>query len=364
MDDYVDIGEVALYEAFDNRYARKEQRFGVERDALTHVPVIDVSAFTGASTLAEREAVARDIRKACIDIGFFYITGHGFSKVELDDVNSIATRFFELPEEAKMTVHSSKSKASRGWVQTGGVNPSQSTEKTPDVKERYFISNKAGGSGALDNSHNQWPSEAIAPGFERFMRAHIEKRITLTHQMVHAFALSLGLPEDYLDPMFTIPGITLALNYYPAIEAEKLARTQWSFSPHTDYGSFTLLTQDKVGGLQARNCAGEWIEIPPIDGTFVVNIGDTMARWTNDLYASNLHRAMNTSGRARISAAFFTMPNADTLVECLPTCWGPDNPPRYDAVNAAEYNTALVQQSHATGRPGISKSTAKRLATS
>ena len=364
MSDYVDIGEVALCEAFDNRYARKEHRFGVERVALTHAPVIDVSAFTGPSALDEREAVARKIRKACIDIGFFYITGHGFSKAEIEDANAIAVSFFELPEAAKLTVKASQSKASRGWVQTGGVNPSQSTEKTPDVKERFFISNKAGGTGGLDDSHNQWPSEAIAPGFETFMRAHIAKRMTLTRQMVHAFALSLGLPEDYLDAMFTTPGVTLALNYYPAIDAEKLARTQWSFSPHTDYGSFTLLTQDSVGGLQARNCEGEWIDIPPIEGTFVVNIGDTMARWTNDLYASNLHRAMNTSGKARISAAFFTMPNAETLVECLPTCWGPNNPARYEPINAAEYNAALVRQSHATGRPGISRSTARRLAPS
>ena len=364
MDDYADIGEVSLYEAFDNRYARDERRFGVERSALERVPVIDVSAFAGASTLAERAEVAAEIRKACIDIGFFYITGHGFPKGELDDVTAIGARFFELPEAAKMTVHSSRSEASRGWMQTGGVDPAKSMEKLPDVKERFFISNKAGTSGGLEDSHNQWPGEDIAPGFEKFMRAHIEKRTTLTRRMVHAFALSLGLPGDYLDSMFTRPGVTLALNYYPAIDPDKLARTQWSFSPHTDYGSFTLLTQDRVGGLQARNCDGEWIDIPPIDGTFVVNIGDTMARWTNDLYASNLHRAMNTSGRARMSAAFFTMPNAETLVDCLPTCQGPGNPPRYGPINAAEYNAALVRQSHATGRPGISTSTARRLAAS
>lgn len=362
MDDYVDIGDVQLCEAFDNRYARKEGRFGVERAALASVPVIDVSPFTGAGTLAQREAVAREIRKACIDIGFFYITGHGIPVEEIEAVNTIGARFFELPEAAKMTVHSSRSPASRGWMQTGGVDPSKSMEKLPDVKERFFISNKAGTSGGLDDSQNQWPGEDIAPGFETFMRAHIEKRMILTRRMVHAFALSLGLPEDYLDPMFTRPGVTLALNYYPAIDPERLARTQWSFSPHTDYGSFTLLTQDRVGGLQARNCDGQWIEIPPREGTFVVNIGDTMARWTNDLYASNLHRAMNTSGKARISAAFFTMPNAETLVECLPTCQGPGNPPRYDPINAAEYNAALVRQSHATGRPGISTATARRLA--
>jgi isopenicillin N synthase-like dioxygenase len=210
---------------------------------------------------------------------------------------------------------------------------------------------------------NQWPADGVLPGFEDLMRRHMNNRVLLAQRLVRAFALSLELPEDFFDGVYARPGCTLALNFYPAIDAQRLARTQWSFSPHTDYGMFTLLTQDSLGGLQARNCTGEWIDVPPREGAFVVNIGDTFAMWTNDLYSSNLHRAMNTSTQARISIPFFTTPSGDTLIECLPTCQGPDNPPRYDPVTAGEYSAALVRRAHETGRPGISTNTAKRFQT-
>ena len=101
----------------------------------------------------------------------------------------------------------------------------------------------------------------------------------------HAFALSLGLPEDYFDSDYRRPGTSLMLNYYPPVDPAKLEATQWSFSPHADYTAFTVLLQDDSGGLQARNSAGDWIDVPPMDGTFVVNVGNLLARWTNDLYA-------------------------------------------------------------------------------
>ena len=127
------------------------------------------------------------------------------------------------------------------------------------------------------------------------------------------------------------------INYYPPLDAATVKQNQWSFSPHTDYGGFTLLSQDALGGLQVRNCAGEWIAVPPLEGTFVINIGDLMAMWTNDLYASTLHRAANVSGAARISIPFFASPHPSTVIRCIETCQSPGNPPRYLPVTAGEY---------------------------
>jgi isopenicillin N synthase-like dioxygenase len=130
---------------------------------------------------------------------------------------------------------------------------------------------------------------------------------------------------------------------------------------YTDYGAFTLLSQDSLGGLQVRNAIGEWIEVPPINGTFVVNIGDLMAMWTNDLYTSNLHRAANVSGVARISIPFFASPNGDAVIRCIETCQGPDNPPRYQPVTAGEYMRSLITRADTSGKPGLSAKTAERL---
>ena len=137
-------------------------------------------------------------------------------------------------------------------------------------------------------------------------------------------------------------------------------RTQWGISPHTDYGTFTLLWQDRNGGLEVRNAAGDWIQAPPLEGAFVVNIGDTLQMWTNDLYISTLHRVVNSSSKARISQPLFTYPHGKTLIECLSTCHGPGNPPKYEPIVCEVYNQALVDQAARTGRPGLSKQTASR----
>ena len=138
-----------------------------------------------------------------------------------------------------------------------------------------------------------------------------------------------------------------------------MGRTQWGISPHTDYGSFTLLSQDALGGLEVRTAADEWIDVPPIPGTFVVNIADLFARWTNGLYRSSLHRAsnFNTGGRARISLPLFFNPHPKTRIECLPTCQGPGNPAKYEPVEAGPYVRALLEQSYRTGRPGVAQKT-------
>ncbi len=364
MTDIVDTGDVALYAAYDNRYARQEARFGVERRVLERVPVIDLSAFVDDGPLADRREVAARLRAACVDIGFFYLEGHGIPVSELEELNALGNRFFALPLGEKMKVHASKSPTRRGFMQTGGLDPGGDAARTPDIKERFMMSREPL-PGETNFGYNvgqsQWPDESVAPGFESFMKRHMRDRVVLAQRLARAFALSLALPEDYFDDVYARPGGTLALNYYPHIAPERLASTQWSFSPHTDYGGITLLTQDSVGGLQARNAAGDWIDVPPREGAFVVNIGDMFAMWTNDLYTSNLHRAMNASGKARLSAAFFTSPAGETVLQCLPTCHGPGNPPRYEPVRADDYYNALIRQAHATGRPGISTQTARRL---
>jgi isopenicillin N synthase-like dioxygenase len=201
----------------------------------------------------------------------------------------------------------------------------------------------------------------MLPGFTSFMKAHLAKRVVLAQAAARAFALSLELSEDDFDPFFRHLGVVSIINYYPPLTPEALKQRRWSFSPHTDYGGFTLLSQDNLGGLQVRNVAGEWIDVPPIEGAFVVNLGDLMARWTNDLYQSNLHRALNVSEDARISIPFFASPVDTGVIECLKTCQSPGNPPRYASVIAGEYIRSLMEQADRTGRPGISEKTAARM---
>jgi isopenicillin N synthase-like dioxygenase len=336
-----------------------------ERRAVTRLPVIDLAPFVENRGFAERRAAATALRQACIDIGFFYLEGHGIPEQEFDDVIAMGHRFFALPLAEKMKLHSNNSPARLGYRGMGGPNPQANPDKVPDIKERFHMSRELlpgePEEGRRNAGMSQWPEETVLPGFADVMRNHIRRRCDVARHLARAFALSLDLPESYFDAMYRYLSANLVLNYFPPVDRTTLREAQWSFSPHTDYNAFTLLYQDSLGGLQVLNGAGEWIDAPPIPGTMVVNIGDLFQTWTNDLYTSTLHRVLNTSPKARISAPLFASPNGATMIQCLETCAGPGNPPRYEPVNAEAYVERMLAQAYATGLPALAARTAGRL---
>jgi isopenicillin N synthase-like dioxygenase len=153
--------------------------------------------------------------------------------------------------------------------------------------------------------------------------------------VVQLVALSLGMPARSLDHHFERPTTFLRLLHYPpqpVNEAEQLGS-----APHTDYGIITLLAQDDAGGLQVRPRGGDWIEAPPIPNTYVLNVADMLARWTNNRFVSTPHRVINRSGLDRYSLPYFFDPSMDAMIECLPTCTDADHPPAYGPVRYGDY---------------------------
>jgi isopenicillin N synthase-like dioxygenase len=330
------------------------------REALKQLPIIDMSPFLAGGELEDRKRVAAEIRAACINVGFFYLSGHGFTKQEFDDCEAHAHRFFNLPLDIKMR-YRAVAAGDTGFVRIGGVDPSVKKDNAPDLKERFVMVRNLTTESLSKTKTSHWPTDDVLPGFTKFMQAHLQKRTELSHALARAFAMSLFVKEDYFDSYFKEMALVSLINFYPVLDQAALANNQWSFSPHVDYGGFTLLSQDSIGGLQVRNAAGDWIDVPPIDGTFVVNIGDLMARWTNDIYTSNLHRAANVSGVSRVSIPFFASPHPDALIECIETCRSQQRPARYGGIACGEYLRQLITQSDSTGRPGISQKTSERL---
>ena len=360
MVEVVESGQFRAYSDFDNRNLSHNP----QRAALANLPVIDISSFLRASTRDDRMRTARELRSACIDIGFFYLTGHGFAPSELDAVLTQGRSFFGLPVAEKIKVLS-HNVDEPGFVRTGGVDPEKNRDKVVDIKERFSMSRELMPDEEVrPNSRmgkSQWPSRELLPEFETTMKGYISSLQRVVAALNHAFALSLDLPEDYFDTDYRRPGTTLMLNFYPPVDPAKLKSTQWSFSPHTDYTAFTVLLQDGSGGLQARNSAGDWIDVPPKEGTFVVNVGNLLARWTNDLYTSTLHRALHVGDSPRISGAFFVYPDDRAVVRCLDTCQGPDNPPRYEPVVTEDYVRVLREDAQRSGRPAVAVDTVGRL---
>ncbi|MSQ21671.1 MAG: isopenicillin N synthase family oxygenase [Betaproteobacteria bacterium] len=362
MADLMNSHEVESLADFVNRGGRD-----VVRAAVSTLPLIDISPFMNPSTGEHRARTAAHLREACINIGFFYMTGHGIPEAEFAEEIAWGHRFFEQAPEEKMKVHKSLAASNLGFMNVGGVNPELNKDKEADLKETFTF-NRLPMPGEpqgyrMGVGESQWPRNPELAGFEPFMMGQIDRRIVLAQSLLRAFALSLDLPEDYFDASHRYIGCNFTFNYYPTMDPARTKRTQWGISPHTDYGSFTLLSQDSLGGLEVRNALGDWIGVPPVAGSLVVNIGDLFARWTNDLYTSNFHRAVNVNpeGKARISVPFFVYPHASVEIECLATCQCPDNPPRYEPVNAVEYVRSLIKRSYETGRPGVARESVSRL---
>lgn len=301
------------------------------------IPLIDLGPFL-AGTAEDRARVAAEIGAACRGVGFFYVTNHGVPQTLIDAVFAESKRFFAQPHDEKMRISIVESPNHRGFFPIGGENVDP--EKTFDLKEGFDMALELGPedpgvrAGLPLHGPNQWPENL--PGYRETLDAYYDALCDLGRSLCRAFAMALGLAEDYFDAKLDKPLAQLRLLHYPP-QTGPASEREMGVGAHSDYGCVAMLYQDDVGGLQIRNSAGEWIEAPPIPGAFVCNIGEMMARWTNDTFAATLHRVINTSGRDRYSAVVFFDPSYEVEVACLDCCQGPGNPPHYPPTTAGVY---------------------------
>lgn len=300
------------------------------------LPVVDFAAFPSGAHDGRRH-VAQAIRDACEGIGFLYLTGHGVSQTTTDAVFAASRRFFALPLDERMKVRLTVG-PNRGYQPLGSRIYSDQAD-APDLNESFkyqheFLADDPDIlSGNRVHARNRWPDNL--PGWRDTLLdyyAHMER---LADALLRAFALALDLDEDWFRTAFRKPLTQINLIHYPP-HPPLTAGRQFGLRPHSDTTAFTILAQGDVGGLQVEHGDG-WIDVPPMPGSFVINIGDMMARWTNDRFASTLHRVINRSGSERYSVAFFAIPDFDAEVTCLPSCMGPDNPPKYPPLRVGEF---------------------------
>jgi isopenicillin N synthase-like dioxygenase len=302
------------------------------RVARAALPVIDISGLLSDAP-ADRAAVGTALRAACLDKGFFYITGHGVPDALPDAVFAEAARFFALPEADKLALDRARSKGNRGYERMRGQTLEAGSP--PDLKEGYYCGPEHRAddprvlAGKFNHGPNQWPSAAALPTFRATMLAYTAVMLDLGQRLMRGLALSLDLPEDHFRAFTTDVMATLRILHYPPQPADAHPDEKGA-GAHTDFGGITLLRQDDNGGLQVWDQANDgWIHAEPLPGTYVVNLGDMIARWTNDRYRSTRHRVVNLSGRERYSIPFFYVGNYDHVVECLSTCLAEGETPKY-----------------------------------
>jgi isopenicillin N synthase-like dioxygenase len=297
------------------------------------IPLIDVGpAFRGEP--GGLEAVAREVRHACQSIGFFYLAGHGVSPRIVHAAFEASREFHALPLETKLALKLNENNI--GYLP---VNQSMQRASTvhkatrPNFNESFFISHERGAdhpavmAGAPLRGRNQWP--VGHDGMRAMMVAYFKTMEALGERMLPVLARALDLPPDFFAPYFANEAhINLRFLHYPPQESDD--DEQFGQGPHTDNSFITMLARQDVPGLAVRLPNGEWLAPPVIEGTFLVNLGNVMKRWSNDRFLSTPHGVLNDSGRDRYSIAFFYSPSPDARIEVVPTCTGPDDPPQYE----------------------------------
>ena len=288
--------------------------------AATDIPVIDLTGSFEPG--AARDAVAAAIHRACRETGFFYVSGHGIDDALVEAEIEAAHQFFALPEEAKQAVHVSKSAHWRGYEGVGAQVLDEGS--AADFKESFAIAcdlpldHPLVVSGVPGQGPNMWP-EGL-PGFREQMTAYQAAAIGLGRHLMGLLACSVELDYDHFADGLGEPQCGVRLLRYPP-QPENAPDNMLGAGAHTDWGSITILLQDGSAGLEVRNADGDWILATPIPGTFVINIGQMMERFTGGIYRANLHRVRNGApGKARYSVATFFELEPWYRMGVAPTC--------------------------------------------
>jgi isopenicillin N synthase-like dioxygenase len=285
------------------------------------------------------------------------ISGHEVLPSLVEAAQRVSRGFFDLSVDRKKVVANKGSGAYRGYrgMEASVLAYSRGDKAAaPDHRELFSIGRLevdnadpyyTSAEGARSIIPNVWPDEV--PGFEPVLRKYYQSMEKLSLALMRLFALGLGLDEYWFDEKIDKHISSLQLSHYPD-QVEAPQKGQLRASAHSDWGSLTILkAEDRPGGLEVFTAKGEWRPVQIVPDTFIVNIGDLMAQWTNDRWVSTLHRVVNPprdkAGDARrLSLVYFHQPNYDALVECIPTCT--EEPPKYPAVTSGDYLRMRVNQ--------------------
>ncbi|MCZ6874229.1 MAG: isopenicillin N synthase family oxygenase [bacterium] len=320
---------------------------------VASIPILDMGPYLSGMPGA-LDTAAEQLRYALEEIGFFVLINHDVPPSLIDQTFAEAKRFHDLSLEVKMSLKMNADNngymaMNRYAVWTSDVNENDKA----DLNEAFFIKRERPLDDPLRRAErrfagpNQWP-EAL-PGFRQNVLTYTDAVDALALRVLPICAVALDLAPDYFNAAFAESQFSFRLSHYPPLDAEA---NQYGIAPHTDVNFLTFLAQTQIPGLQVRMPSGDWLDVPYRPGAFAVNSGDMMQRWSNGRFKSTPHRALLPLGQHRYAIPFFLGPHLDTRIECLSTCQGPDNPPKFPPVTYgdhlawwydANYNAAVQQ---------------------
>jgi isopenicillin N synthase-like dioxygenase len=322
-------------------------------DKSFDVPVIDLTGFEEGDD-ARRRMIARQVDEAASTVGFMQIRGHGVPAAAAARLASAMDAFFTLPLPEKAAYRAPATSINRGYtgLREERLSYSLGVTSPADLFEAFNVGSPASSFPELELPADHYPAN-IWPQRPAQFRASVEEWMDhaqrLTRTLTRVFAVALDLPLDYFEPFTDHSVDTLRMNRYDLPDGDvQLEPGQLGMGAHTDYGIVTVLWADDVQpGLQILDADGGWHDIRPVRGALLINLGDALARWTNDRWRSTMHRVVapiDPSGHPilRRSAAFFHDGNADAVISCLPSCLAAGSEPSYEPVTVADHLSAKL----------------------
>lgn len=304
------------------------------------IPILDLAA--------PDEVVAHGLDHACREIGFYVVRNHGVSPALIADLHAQARVFFDLPLAEKQRVARPRPEQNRGFIAAGAETLARlAGERTPPDRKEVFTIGPIETDGSAyftcpaaypHFAPNLWPERPAA--LRPAMVAYWYAATGLALRLLSISARALRLPPDHFAPLVDRQISMLRLIDYPPGD-HAAAPGQLRAGAHTDLNMLTLVhcTTD-VGGIEVRARDGTWVKVPHDPDAFIVNIGDVLMRWTNDLWVSTPHRVANPPPgdvSSRQTIAFFFQANYDAELACLPGCVRPDRPARYAPTTIGAY---------------------------
>lgn len=318
------------------------------------IPVLDIGPYL-AGERGAAAPLARAIARTFEDTGFLVVANHGIARRLIEDTFAAAAQFFALPEADKLALRIGKYNI--GYLPFGGqvVRHSPVNNNTrPNFSESFYITRDRAPDhpDIIDDKPlvglNRWPPNMSE--FRAATTAYYAAMEAMTTRLVPVVAMALDLSPDYFADAFAEPNGTIRLIHYPPHPNPE--ENEFGFAPHTDNNFLTFLAQSALPGLEVRTAESEWIRPPAIPGSFVVNTGAMLARYSNDRFKATPHRVINRNSASRYAIPFFLGPNHDSVIEPAPTCVGPGNPPRYEPTTYGAFSQRLLTLNFAHRREG------------
>ena len=326
------------------------------------IPIVDLCPlFTGNQKA--KETTAKEIDSAFQQVGFLLISGHGVSQSKIQQCADSAKDYFDLPMETKLKVKQPSIEVIRGYIpfNSGALASTEddSAATAPDLKESFNV-------GPLNQlsepnlqfkplrAPNLWPDQL--PEFREHWENCYQALAALGETILGACAIALGLEAHWFKKHTPGHFSLLSALHYPN-QPDLPKPGQLRAGAHTDFDVLTILGTDTApGGLQINLTSGDWLDVPAVPDTFVVNVGDLLARWSNDRWKSTLHRVVNPPRQVawnsrRLSLGFFQQVNPNTIIEALPGTTSRNNPAKYAPISAGDHhNEKFLRQANAANR--------------